>query len=451
MVRLAARADTAPVAERSGVRQRLRQTASRLGWGVADQAVSSVTNAAVSIYVARELGAVQFGAFGLAYVTYSFALNASRGLATDPLLVRFSGAQGTPWRRAVARASGTALTVGFAVGACILVAAVMLHGTARLAFVALAITLPGLMLQDSWRYAFFALGRGRGAFLNDTIWALTLIPGLLFLRLSGHANVFSFVLCWGIAGNIAAVVGPFQTRILPRPTAGWNWVSQHRDLGLRYLAENTTNSGGSQLRTYGVGLILGLASVGYISASSTLMGPFVVIMMGISLVTVPEAARILRRSPQHLRLYCLLCGTMLAVASMCWVITLLVALPSGLGQWLLGPIWRPTYRLMLPVAIGSAGTCFSDGASAGLRALGASRRSVRVQITMSVLYVSFGLGGAYFDGVVGSVEGTAMALWIGAALWWWQLRAAMKESDRIPELRWSFGRGTRIRRRSEHA
>ncbi|MDR2986820.1 MAG: hypothetical protein LBV34_18475, partial [Nocardiopsaceae bacterium] len=64
----------------------------RFGWGLADQAVSSLTNFAVSLYVARTLGAVQFGAFALAYVTYSFVLNASRGLATDPLLVRFSGA-----------------------------------------------------------------------------------------------------------------------------------------------------------------------------------------------------------------------------------------------------------------------------------------------------------------------------------------------------------------------
>ena len=40
-----------------------RQAVRRLGWGVADQAVSSLTNFAVSIYVARTLGAVQFGAF----------------------------------------------------------------------------------------------------------------------------------------------------------------------------------------------------------------------------------------------------------------------------------------------------------------------------------------------------------------------------------------------------
>lgn len=355
----------------------------------------------------------------------------------------------------MARASGTALTVGFTVGACVLVAAVMLQGTVRLAFIALGITLPGLMLQDSWRYAFFALGRGRGACLNDAVWALTMVPGLVFLRESGHASVFTFVLAWGIAGNIAAAVGPLQTRVLPRVSAGWNWVSWHRDLGPRYLAENTANSGGAQLRTYGVGLILGLVSIGYVSASSTLMGPFVVIMIGISVVTVPEATRLLRRSPQHLRLYCLLCGTVLAGAAMGWSITLLVLLPRGLGHWLLGPIWRPTYPLMLPVAIGIVGACFSDGASAGLRGAGASRRSLRAQITTSVLFVTFGLVGAYFDGAVGTVEGTTVAIRIGTLLWWWQLRAAMEESDQVPELRWSLryrsGSPRGRRRRSEHA
>jgi hypothetical protein len=41
----------------------------RLGWGVADQAVSSLTNVAVSLYVVHSVGAAQFGAVSLAYVT----------------------------------------------------------------------------------------------------------------------------------------------------------------------------------------------------------------------------------------------------------------------------------------------------------------------------------------------------------------------------------------------
>ena len=102
-----------------------RQAGRRLSWGVADQAVSSLTNFAVSIYVARTLGAVQFGAFSLAYVTYSFVLNASRGVATEPLMVRFSGTDLPTWRRAVASCSGTAAVTGLAAGACVLAAAAL--------------------------------------------------------------------------------------------------------------------------------------------------------------------------------------------------------------------------------------------------------------------------------------------------------------------------------------
>ena len=93
-----------------------RRVRRRLGWGVADQAVSSLTNFAVNIYIVRYLGAVQYGAFALAYVTYSFVLQASRGLATDPLLVRFSGTDVPTWRRAVSSSSGTATLTGLVGG-----------------------------------------------------------------------------------------------------------------------------------------------------------------------------------------------------------------------------------------------------------------------------------------------------------------------------------------------
>ena len=68
-------------------------------------------------------------------------------------------------------------------------------------------------------------------------------------------------------------------------------MSRHRDLGPRYLAEGTANSVSTELRNYGVGLVLGLESVGYVQAATTLMGPFMVIFFGMGLVTLPEAAR----------------------------------------------------------------------------------------------------------------------------------------------------------------
>jgi O-antigen/teichoic acid export membrane protein len=407
---------------------RARETAGRFGWGVADQAVSSLTNSAVSIYVARELGAVQFGAFSLAYVTYSFALNASRGLATDPLTVRFSVAELPTWRRAVASSTGTALVVGFVAAVCALGTAAGLAGTASRAFLALGLTLPGLMLQDSWRYAFFALGRGSQAFLNDTIWAVAMLPALVALKLTHHSDVFTFVLAWGLAANIAAAMGPLQARVAVRPSEVWSWISEHRDLGPRYLAENTANSGGGQLRTYGIGLFLGLAALGYVQTASLLMGPFFAILMGLLLVTVPEAARVLHRSPQHLRKFCVLLGGGLALTALAWGGVLLLLLPRGLGHWMLGAIWRPTYPLVLPVTLWFVGMAAAVGASAGLRALGASRRSLFAQIVMSIGYVVSSLVGALLWGAMGAVVCAAIAVLPGTVLWWWQLHAAIREA-----------------------
>jgi O-antigen/teichoic acid export membrane protein len=408
---------------------RARGRGRRFGWGLADQAVSSLTNFAVSLYVARSLGAVQFGAFALAYVTYSFILNASRGLATDPLLVRFSGAQPPAWRRAVASCTGTALAVGLVAGAAMLAVAMLLSGTARIAFFAMGLTMPGLMLQDSWRFAFFAAGRGGQAFLNDIVWALAMVPGLLALKITDRETVLWFVLVWGASANVAAAVGPLQARVTPRLLDAWSWVIRHRDLSFRYLAENTAFSGAAQLRITFLGVISGLAAVGSVQAAWVLMGPFLAAFMGISLVTVPEAARLLKQSPRKLKLFCLAIGGGAALAALVWGIVLQIALPIGVGHIVLRSLWRLTYPLVLPVTIWVMATCMTVGASAGLRALGASRRSLRAMVLSSVILVVASVLGAMVGDALGAVRGMAIAGLIAIFAWWWQLRAALSEAN----------------------
>ena len=410
----------------------VRQASRRLSWGVADQAMSSISNFAVNIYIARTLGAVQYGAFALAYVTYGFALNASRGLGTDPLLVRFSGTDLPTWKRAVARCTGTATVMGLVMGALALVVSMFLHGTTGMAFLALGLTLPGLLVQDSWRFAFFALGRGGQAFLNDTIWTIVLIPALVLLRQTGHANVFWFVFAWGAAAAVAAVIGPLQARVLPKASGGWGWVSQHRDLGPRYLAEGTLNSSQNQLRNYGIGFILGLGALGYVQAANTLMGPFMVIFFGMGLVLLPEAARILRRAPGRLPLFCACASGGLALLGLAWGVVLLLALPRGLGHLMLGSLWQPTYPLVLPSTIAVMGGCVQAGAGTGLHALGSARRSLRAMAIASALFVVCGLIGAALGGAAGTMYGAAVASWAGAVLFWLQLRHALRDSKDAP-------------------
>jgi O-antigen/teichoic acid export membrane protein len=420
---------------RAAVFQRLRSHAiRRMGWGVADQVVSSLTNFAVGIYVVHTLGAARFGAFSLAYVTYGFALNASRGLATGPFMVRFSGTHLPTWRRAVASCSGTAAVVGLALGALVIVVAAVLGGTAGSAFLALGLTLPGLLLQDSWRFSFFAIGRGSQAFLNDMIWAVTLLPALVILRKTGHADVFLYVLAWGVTASVGAAVGPWQARVIPNLSGAWGWLSRHRDLGPRYMAEGLASSGSTQLRTYGIGLILGLAVVGYVQASVTLMGPMTILFLGLGLVALPEAVRVLRRSPRHLPLFCVLIAVGLTAAALAWGVVLLIAVPRGLGARLLGPVWRPTYPLVLPMILFVTGQAAATGPGTGLHALGAARRSLRAMAITAVLAVVGALAGAVADGAIGTVTGMAVAAWISVPVFWWELRAAMREYGKVPRM-----------------
>ncbi len=409
-----------------------RHTRRRLGWGVADQAVSSLTNFAVNIYIVRHLGAVQYGAFALAYVTYGFVLQASRGLATDPLLVRYSGKDVPTWRRAVSSAAGTATLVGLVGGGLVLLMAAILSGPTRMAFLALGITLPLLMLQDSWRFAFFALGRGSQAFLNDTVWAVGLVIALVYLRYAGLSNVFWYVFAWGAAAGMGAAGGLLQTRVLPKVSGAREWLSRQRDLGFRYLVEGTSYSAAGLLRNYGIGLILGLTALGYIQAANTLMGPFQVILYGMALAALPEAIRILERSTRQMMLFCVFCSVGLTLVALAWGITLLVALPRGLGQWLLGPIWRPTYELVLPMTLFMMGGCVSAGAATYMRALGAARRSVRAAIFTSISFLVGSLVGAAEGGAVGAVLGAAAASFLGSFVYWLQLRATLRETHGIP-------------------
>ena len=120
--------------------------------------------------------------------------------------------------------------------------------------------------------------------------------------------------------------------------------------------------------------------------------------------------------------------------ALAWGAFLLVALPHGLGNLLLGSLWKPAYALVIPFTLTIMGAGFQVGAAAGLHALGAARRSLRAMIITSAISLAFSLVGAFIGGARRRrVRGGALAAWIGAVLWWWYLRAGLRESAEVPE------------------
>jgi O-antigen/teichoic acid export membrane protein len=398
--------------------------------------MGSLTNFLLNVYVARSLGAAEFGAFSLAYVTYGFALNVSRGLSFEPLLIRFSNTDMKVWRRAVSGCAGTALVVGLATGTCALAAAVLIGGTTGQAFLALGLMLPALLLQDSWRYAFFSVQKGYHAFVNDTVWAVVQFPLLVFLKATGHGDVFWFVIAWGAGAVAGSVLASFQARVVPSLVSAKSWLTAHRDLGPRYVLENAGGNAGTTAQSYGVSSLLGVTAVGDISAANVLMGPFRIVYLGVSLLTIPEAVKLLRHSPARLPRFCVAVSIGLAALALAWALVLVVGLPLGLGQLIMGSIWRPAYPLVIPTALATLFSCAGIGAIMGLHAMGAARRSVRSTLIGAVITLTLALIGAVVWGVYGTVLLAAIGMLITASISWRFFVKAMLESGGVPVPGW---------------
>ena len=165
-----------------------RRIVRRTGWGLADQAFSSLTNFVLGVMIARSVPPHDFGAFSLAFATYTLFLGLSRALTSEPLVVRFSHSSPEAWRAATAAGTGTATLLGVVGGVGCVVFGLATSGPIAQAFIALGVTMPGLLLQDAWRYAFFARGGGAQAFLNDVIWAVVMFPAVAVLTFKAETR-----------------------------------------------------------------------------------------------------------------------------------------------------------------------------------------------------------------------------------------------------------------------
>jgi O-antigen/teichoic acid export membrane protein len=398
----------------------------RAGWGVGDQAFSSLTNFALGILVARTQGPRDFGAFSLAFATYVIALNASRAISTEPLVVRYSAVSLAEWRRATRSATGTALSTGLLAGLGCLVPSLFMGGPLRSAFLALGLTLPGLLLQDSWRFAFFARASGRQAFANDVAWAIVLFPSLGLVVWTGHASVFWLTLAWGGAATAAGIVGALQAHVKPRALDSPAWLRQQWDLAPRFLGEFMALSGTTQLSFYFIGAIASLEAVGALRAAQILLGPVYAFTIGLRLVATPEVVRLAKQSVGRVRAACAVLSAGLGGATLLWGIAFLLV-PARAGAELLGASWQPARRALLPMTLLMASGGVIGGATAGLRALAAAKRSFRARMFTSSVRIVGGVAGAAFGGMLAAAWGLAITGCLGAFVYWDQLARGLRE------------------------
>ncbi|MDQ0708050.1 O-antigen/teichoic acid export membrane protein [Arthrobacter woluwensis] len=405
----------------------------RASWGIADQVLNSASNFAMGIVVARAVPLADFGAYALAFAGYSLALGISRSLSTEPYAVRYSAVDDERARDAAGRSTGTALLIGSGLGALLAAAAPLLDAGTRPLALALAVSLPGLMLQDAWRQVFFSAARGSGAFLNDLLWLLFMIPGFAWLMLSSSHSVAAYVLAWGLAGTAAAVCGLLQARLWPRPAKMPAWAREHRGLWTRYLGENLAVNGAQQVLFAAIAAVAGMAALGQLKLAMVALGPVFVLVQGVGVVAVPEAARALRSGPRSVNRVRHGSSGLVAGGAAVWGLVLLL-LPLGWTTALLGPQWPAAAVLVLPLVLVQVGNGLRTGDAVMLRAMGQAHRGFVTRALTSGLSALAGLLGALLAAADGAAWAMAVAAALSAWLWAVQYRRGCAEAahTRLP-------------------
>ena len=396
------------------------RTATRFGWGLSDQAFSSLTNFVVAFMVARNTTTSELGVFSLAFVTYIVVLALNRAIATTPLVIRYSAVENDRWRGGVSAATGSSLVVGASAGVLVGAVTTVLPGTYVRPFLALAVCLPGLMLQDTWRFAFFAQARGARALVNDMVWAAFLLPTVAILTATEEVSPAWFVLAWGGSASVAAIFGIFQSRILPLPHRVISWWRDQRDLSGWFLADAAVTQVAQNATLYFLTALTSLAVIGTLRAMSLLFGPVSIMLMGFGLVGVPEGARALQSSKRKLRKLVVAVSLLLVLATLLWGIALLL-LPSSVGRSVLGDSWDAVHPYLVLQMLFVTATAASVGPRIGLGALAAARQSLigRLIISASVLVLPC-LGVLVEGGLRGIMWGAILAEG-GAVLVWYRL------------------------------
>lgn len=274
----------------------------RGAWGMADQALLSLTNFATVILIARSVSTTRFGEFSLAltFITIEISLAAAAfHLPFTVISARFSGER---YRRYVAAIllSQSLFAIALSLPIALLAGLSGVLGWKIAALIAMVIpSMAAWQLQEFIRQVFYAEGRLRAAFLNDLIsyggqfvlffgaffaGVLNPVAGLGIVALTSLIATGAGL--WHLRGSIDWSLSRSELRAFNAET----W-----DFGRWTLGSAALASASNFAVPFVVAGFSGVAAAGVIRAIVTALAPTRVLSEGTKASFGPSAARVFER------------------------------------------------------------------------------------------------------------------------------------------------------------
>lgn len=392
----------------------------RVGLGLADQALSSVTNFGGTVVAARMLSPGDLGHFAAVGAVYVVALAIARGMINEPVVLGHSqGSSKT--RRELQVAAAAMLVLGSALAVLIASAAFATTGDIRRGLLLLAALLPALLFQDFARFVAMTLRSPARAVALDALWLGLQVVAVVAVETSGRRTSTFALGAWLAPGALSGVAGFALFRIRPMASGLAAWVSRNSALGYRFAIDNLLGQNTGVVLLFVLAVVSNSDQVAYFRVAQTAFGPLVVVSAGIRLAIVPELVRVRDNDPVGFRRLIRRLGFALTATAMCWAVALRLV-PSSFGQALFGASWSDAQRLILPVGVSVAAGGITTAAYIGIRAYADARGSLRTITRVSITNVLAGTLGAALGGSMGAALALAVSVPFTAILWVRQLR-----------------------------
>lgn len=388
--------------------------ARRAFWVAVDQSASSGGNFVLTFLAVRSLQPEQLGAFSIGLTCYLVALSLARAVSTECLLFTWTERDRLDDMRTANAASAS---VAFAVVAAVATAAIGLVVREALgAFLVLAILLPLVLLQDTWRVLLLVDHRPRAAASNDVLWTGGLLAGMGVLLAADRVTTLALFLVWGISALPAVLLGRRQTGSHLAVAGPGAWWHAHRPLIRRFTAETTISSVLPLLAYNVVAVGGGVTTVGEFRAGLLLFSPLNVAVLAAGTFGLTEGVRLRQRPRREQQRLTMMVIATVTIAFVAWS-SVLYAIPDHTGVTVVGQNWYIGRRLLVPVALFSLNIATWTVLAAGIRSVGDAKATLRARVLSVVPLPVASAAGAALGGAHGAAIGLAATATFGTVVW----------------------------------
>jgi hypothetical protein len=343
-----------------------------------------MSNLLLLVVVSRSGSASDVGAVAIAVVVYQLMTGGFRTLFGEVALVSARALTDDLVSSLFRALAWSGLWAAGAVAAVGLVLGTSVAGP----LLVLAVFLVPLLVQDALRFVSFARFSPRVAALGDGLWVVALATAAIAVELSNaHPSPTQWFALW-CAGGVLAVLVMDPIRVLSRGGNRSRWKSTAAPVSRYFLPEFLVGVCVTWMPPLVIAAVASLETAGELRFATGFFGPITITWAAAVNVFIP------RRVGQQwasLRGEAVLSGAF-AVATLGWL-ALGWALPTDLGESLLGAAWAGAKDWLPWLGLGYTALASSGGAIAGLRVRGAANRSLKARLIAAPLaLVGTGLG-----------------------------------------------------------